>query len=122
MNNLVNETQKGVQILKCVNNQKTLVCIYIARKEDKLGKSLIITGVIFNFIGIIFILMLVAAKLYYKEFFRENIIKLFINHLYRHTTVNDKVGSRYEAGIFGTKKQTCTGNILGNTNSSRGML
>jgi ribosomal protein L40E len=35
-----------------------LGCIYIARKEDDLGKSLIITGVVSNIIAVILLIML----------------------------------------------------------------
>lgn len=39
-----------------------LGCIYIAREEDELGKSLIITGVISNVIAILLGLMLTSCS------------------------------------------------------------
>ena len=41
-----------------------LGCIYIARREDELGKSLIITGVISNIVAIILGIMLTSCSVF----------------------------------------------------------
>ena len=42
-----------------------LGCIYIARSEDELGESLIITGVISNVIAVILFILLIKWSLFY---------------------------------------------------------